>query len=103
MKLPAGPIEEEGAVPKLFRKYPNLHGDLSDGTAYNAFARDNKYGPKFMAEFQDRLYFGTDICDEDTPVNMDKLLISWRDSGRISQTVFRKIAYDNAAKLLKIS
>jgi len=102
VKLPRGAIDEEGAVPKLFRKYPNLHGDLSDFTAYNAFARDDKYGPRFMAEFHDRLYFGTDICGEDTRVEMDKLLISWRNTGKISQTMFRKIAYDNAAKLLDI-
>jgi len=100
--LPESPVEHEGAVPKLMRKYKNLHGDLSDFTAYNAFARDDKYGPKFMDEFQDRLYFGTDICGEDTPVVIDKLLINWRDTGKISQTVFRKIAYDNAAKLLDI-
>jgi len=100
LHLPGGPVLEEGAVPKLFRKYPNLHGDLSDGTAYNAFARDETYGPKFMDEFQDRLYFGTDICGEDTPVDMDQLLISWRERGKINETAFRKIAYDNAAALL---
>ena len=102
VRLPTGLVEEEGAVPKLFRKYPNLHGDLSDFTAYNAFARDDKYGPKFMEEFQDRLYFGTDICGEDTPVEIDKLLISWRDKGKISQEVFRKISYENTTKLLNI-
>ena len=35
-----GPVKEEGVVPKLMRLYPNLYGDLSDGTAYNAIARD---------------------------------------------------------------
>ena len=29
-RLPSGPITEEGTVPKLFRMYPNLQGDLSD-------------------------------------------------------------------------
>ena len=95
-----GPIEEEGAVPKLMRKYPNLMGDLSDGTAYNAIARDPDYGPRFLTEFQDRLYFGTDMCFEDMPVELDSLLISWKETGKISETVFRKIAYENAEKLL---
>lgn len=31
-RLPDAPIKEEGTVPKLFRKYENLYGDLSDGT-----------------------------------------------------------------------
>jgi predicted TIM-barrel fold metal-dependent hydrolase len=101
-KLNRGPVLEEGVVPKLFRRYPNLCGDLSDGTAFNAFARDPEYGPRFMSEFEDRLYFGTDIVAVDMPVRMDKLLLSWREQGKISETTFRKIAYDNAAKLLDI-
>ena len=99
---PEGPIEEEGVVPKLFRKYPNLMGDLSDGTAYAALARDDKYGPRFLTEFQDRLFFGTDMITPNTPVHLDKLLICWKEQGKISQTVFQKIAHDNAAKLLDI-
>jgi len=102
LNLPKGPVDEEGAVPKLFRRYPNLHGDLSDPTAYNAIARDPNYGARFLTEFQDRLYFGTDICSENAKIELDQLLISWRNSGKISQTVFRKIAHDNAAKLLGV-
>ena len=97
--LPKGPIEEEGAVPRLMRKYPNLHGDLSDPTAFNAIARDEKYGPRFLTEFQDRLYFGTDICYHGMAVPLCDLLISWKETGKISETVFRKIAWENAAKL----
>ena len=98
--LPKGLIEEEGAVPKLFRKYPNLCGDLSDFTAYNAIARDPGYGPRFLSEFEDRLYFGTDMCGVDMVVELDSLLICWREQGKISETTFRKIAYENAERLL---
>ena len=98
--LPSGPITEEGTVPKLLRLYPNLQCDLSDGTAYQAIVRDEHYGPRFLTEFQDRLYFGTDFCGPTLPVRLDQLLISWKETGKISQTVFRKIAYDNAIKLL---
>jgi len=98
-RLPSGPIEEEGVVPILFRRYPNLYGDLSDYTAHNAIARDPEYGPKFLTEFQDRLYFGTDICTKSMPVPLVDTLIKWRDMHKISETVFNKIARDNAAKL----
>mgnify|MGYP000885106972 FL=1 len=101
-RLPKTPITEEGAVPKLMRLYPNLMGDLSDFTAYNAIARDENYGPRFLTEFQDRLFFGTDMCFDGMRVELDKLLISWAETGKISKTVFRKIAYDNAAKLLDL-
>lgn len=100
MNLPKGPIEEEGTVPRLLRKYPNLCGDLSDGTAYNAIARDDHYGPRFLSEFEDRLYFGTDMCFPTMPVELDKLLLHWRETGKISETTFRKIAYENAENLL---
>jgi hypothetical protein len=99
-RLPAGPISEEGVVPRLMRRYPNLYGDLSDFTACNAFARDDQYGPRFMEEFQDRLCFGTDMCFPTMPVPMVDLLLSWRDSGKISQTVFAKIARENAIRIL---
>ena len=100
VRLPKGPVEEEGAVPKLFRKYDNLFGDLSDMTAYNAIARDPDYGPRFLTEFQDRLYFGTDMVSPTMPVELDELLLGWKQTGKISETVFRKIAYENAEKLL---
>lgn len=99
---PKGPIREDGVVPKLMRKYPNLHGDLSAGSGYNAITRDPEYGCAFLEEFQDRLYFGTDICDPNTPVPLVDFLKQMRDEGRISETCFEKIAWRNAARLLNI-
>ena len=101
-RLPKGPVKEEGVVPKLMRLYPNLHGDLSDGTAYNALARDPEYGPKFLTEFQDRLLFGTDICFPTMPIRLVDLLIEWRDTGKISEEVFRKVARENAIRLFNL-
>lgn len=99
-RLPQGPVKEEGVVPKLFRRYPNLNGDLSDFTAYNAFARDDVYGPGFMEEFSDRLFFGTDMCAPTMVVPLPELMIRWKDEGRISPKTFNKIARENAIKLL---
>ncbi|HGE73161.1 TPA: hypothetical protein ENX78_20180 [Candidatus Poribacteria bacterium] len=99
-RLPSGPIKEEGVVPKLFRRYPNLYGDLSDYTACNALARDPDYGPKFLDEFQDRLFFGTDICFFEMDIPLINLLLDWRDSKKINESVFQKIAKGNAIKFL---
>lgn len=99
-RLPTGKIKEEGVVPKLFRRYPNLYGDLSDFTPHNALARDPEYGAKFLTEFQDRLFFGTDILSFDMPLPMIDLLITWRNEKRIEETVFNKIARENAVKFL---
>ncbi|MFO7948313.1 MAG: amidohydrolase family protein [Armatimonadota bacterium] len=99
---PSGPVEEEGAVPKLLRKYPNLYGDLSDFSPYNALSRDPEYGPKFLTEFQDRLLYGTDIVGPNTPLPMADLLIEWRDDGKITEEVFTKVARENAITLLDL-
>jgi predicted TIM-barrel fold metal-dependent hydrolase len=96
----SGPIEEEGVVPKLLRRYPNLYGDLSDPSPWNALKRDPEYGPRFLTEFQDRLLFGTDICHFEMPFWMVDLLNEWRDAGKISEEVFAKVARENAVRLL---
>jgi len=100
--LPSGPIKEEGVVPKLLRRYPNLYGDLSDATPYNALTRDPDYGPKFVTEFQDRLLYGTDLCSPEQPLPLGDLLIDWRDSGKITEEVFNKVARENAIGLLEL-
>jgi predicted TIM-barrel fold metal-dependent hydrolase len=58
---PTGKVKP-GAVVRLMREYPNLHGDLSAGSGFGAISRDPEFGYRFMEEFQDRLLFGTDIC-----------------------------------------
>ncbi len=97
---PRYPLREEGVVPKLFRRYPNLYGDLSAGSGCNALKRDPAYAIKFLNEFQDRLLFGTDICEPNTPTPLVDFLLELRGSGKISETVFQKIARENAIKLL---
>lgn len=101
-RLPKGPIKEEGVVPKLMRLYPNLYGDLSDFTPYNALSRDPEYGPKFVMEFQDRLLFGTDLCFPTMPIPMPELLIDWRDTGKITEEVFNKVARENAIRVFNL-
>lgn len=98
-RRPTGPIKEEGVVPRLLRYYPNLYGDLSDMTPWNALSRDPDYGPKFVTEFQDRLLFGTDLCFPDMPIPMIDLLLDWRDTGKITQEVFNKVARENAVRM----
>ncbi|HOB21881.1 MAG TPA: amidohydrolase family protein, partial [Bacillota bacterium] len=99
---PDYPIDEEGVVPKLFRRYENLYGDLSAMSGYNALARDREYAVQFLNEFQDRLMFGTDICAPDTPTPLVDFLLQLRDEKLISEEVFRKVAKENAQRLLEL-
>ncbi|MBE6369043.1 MAG: hypothetical protein E7056_02650 [Lentisphaerae bacterium] len=101
-RYPNYPIREEGAVPKLFRRYRNLWGDLSAGSGYNALARDVDYAVQFLNEFQDRLCFGTDICYAKEELPLAGFLIDLKKSGRISEEVFEKVARGNIKRLLNI-
>ena len=101
---PTGKIEEEGALPRLMRKYPNLYGDLSANSGAMALIRDRAYGVKFLNEFQDRLMFGMDLCrpqdERSTKPLLPPYLRELRDSGEISETVFEKVARGNTIRLL---
>ena len=95
-------MREEGVVPRLFRQYPNLYGDLSAGSGANALMRDPDYAVRFLHEFQDRLMFGTDICSVDQPLPLAGFLLGLREQGKISDLLFRKVARENAVRLLDL-
>ena len=100
---PKGKVKE-GAVAKLMRKYPNLIGDLSANSGANALIRDPEYAVRFLNEFQDRLCFGMDICLEpfENNIKLIPFLTGLRESGKISDEVFRKIARENALRILGV-
>jgi predicted TIM-barrel fold metal-dependent hydrolase len=102
---PTGPVDE-GRIPQLMRKYPNLYGDLSAGSGCNALMRDRAYAAKFLTEFQDRLFFATDICSPEMarkkPHDLGALLRDMAAKGEISQEVFEKVAAGNARRVLGV-
>ncbi len=78
-------------------------GDLSAGSGHNAVSRDPAFGHRFLEEFQDRLFFGTDIC---APTNQTPLVEFLRDAvegGHISREAYEKIGWKNAERLLGIT
>ncbi len=99
---PQGKVAPGGAVVRLMREYPNLHGDLSAGSGLNAITRDPRFSHAFMTEFQDRLYFGTDICAPNNEYH--KKLVSFLNdtvnNRHIAREVYEKIAWKNAEQLL---
>lgn len=99
---PKYPIKAEGVVPKLFRRYANMWGDLSAGSGYNALARDPEYAAAFLTEFQDRLMFGTDICCFAQKIELPAFLLKLKNTGKISAAAFQKIAKDNACKFFNL-
>ena len=102
VRLPDSKIKEEGTVPKLLRKYPNLMCDLSDCTAYNALTRDEDYIVSFIEEFGDRMFFGTDVVAPTMEVPLIGTLERWLKEGKISKANYNKITHENAMKMFDL-
>lgn len=104
-KNPKGPVVPGGRVVELMCKYPNLCGDLSAGSGCNAMMRDPDFGYAFMEEFQDRLFYGTDIC---SPLDITHIRVKLGPfmeqgvaEGKLSPEACEKISWGNALRLLE--
>lgn len=99
---PTGPVEPNGRVIELMEQYPNLYGDMSAGSGLNAMSRDIKFTEWFWNKFQDKLLFAEDFCrvSDAEPMTLSILVDGMLQRGSISQQVYDKICWDNAAKLL---
>jgi uncharacterized protein len=122
---PVGPVKPGGLSDRLLSDYGNLYADLSANSGNNALSRSPEFTAAFLLRHQDKLMFGSD-CNcldgngkgqpsatdpaRDTPngvaarltgkcVARDTLAIVQRSA---SAEVFRKIAWDNGTRLLKI-
>ncbi len=102
---PTGKVVEGGRVPELMRKYKNLYCDLSAGSGSNAIMRDAEFGYKFLEEFSDRIFFGTDIC---SPLNINNPMLKLSayldeavQNGCISYDTYAKVSRENALEFLK--
>lgn len=103
---PTGKVVPGGRVVELMRKYPNLCADLSAGSGYNAISRDPEFSYAFIEEFQDRLFYGTDMCLPQHSLSPMLKLSEFLDdavlNGKISQAAYEKVSRLNAIKLLKL-
>ncbi len=92
---PKGRVAEGGRITALMRTYPNLYCDLSAGSGYNAMARDEEHAYRFLEEFSDRIFYGTDVCNA-RGLNAD----FWKLSTMIDRAMQeKKISYDAYYKI----
>lgn len=91
-----------GRVPYLLENYPNLYADLSADSGGNALIRDEEYALEFLDKFQDKLMFGTDICNTDFIYPLSSYLDSLLHQLKISEEIYTKVCHTNACKLLGI-
>ena len=98
---PKGPVKP-GRIVELMREYPNLYGDLSAGSGFNAISRDPDFGYKFIEEFSDRLMFATDICNPKNVIKLGPWLDESCEKGCISFENYKKLCRDNAVSIFKL-
>lgn len=91
---PSGPVKRGGRLWKFLDKYPNLHCDLSAGSALNALSRSQDVGKDFLLKYQDRCYFGRDF--------FDGRLHEFIESCNLPKSVYKKIMGRNAIKLVPL-
>ena len=97
---PEGPVSAPGRLQHLLSAYPNLYGDLSAGSGFNAISRDPDYGPTFLEEFQDRLLFATDLCHHGQQAPIVGFFNDLREQTKISPVAYEKIVRGNAVRVL---
>lgn len=66
--------------------------------------RDPEYAAKFLTEFSDRIYYGTDVCSakQTFRYELDDFLKKLVSDNMISKDTYEKIIRKNAIKLLKL-
>ena len=92
MRYPKGDVTPGGRLPELLRKYPNIHCDMSAGSALYALQRDLSFTKEFFDEFQDRLLFGRDCFSN----GLQKFI----NSLGLSDQILDKVYAGNADKLI---
>lgn len=97
---PKTPITPGGTLIRLFRNYPNLCGDLSAGSGFNALTRDPEFTFEFVDEFQDQLLGGLDHTDALLDFQHIEWLRTKRDEGRISHEICEKLFWQNADRII---
>ena len=57
---PPGKVTPGGSTERLLQEYPNMYGDLSAGSGYNAISRDLDFTEGFIQRNWQKLMLGTD-------------------------------------------
>jgi predicted TIM-barrel fold metal-dependent hydrolase len=102
---PKGRVTPGGLTDRYLSDYPNMFGDLSAGSGLNALTRDEDHTRSFFERHQDKLIYGSDCADRfgrgkecqgaETIAALRRLVPN--------KDVERKLLYENARKLFRLS
>ena len=94
-----GPVIPGGRVPELFAKYSNLYGDLSANSGSCAIMRDEAFGLNFLETYADRLFFATDMVNQDMVFPLGAWLDEKLASGELKKETYEKIVRRNGERI----
>jgi len=97
------PIRKRGRLWYLLEKYPNLYGDLSAGSGYNAISRDPEVGYAFLQKFSRKLMYGSDRftrADEPPPPQL-KYIKDARKDGKITRAAYEDIMHRTFERVVR--
>ena len=97
-----GPVVAGGRVPELFERYENLYGDLSANSAGQAIMRDASFGLSFLEKYADRLFFATDMVNDEMIFPLGPWLDEQVEAGNLSREAYEKICWKNAERIFEI-
>jgi uncharacterized protein len=101
---PTGPVKPGGLTDRLLAEHPNMYADLSAGSGYRAFIRDEDHARWFFARHQDKLLYGSDCSD---PVGRGAACSGSQQLASVrkfapDQAARRKILFENARRVMKL-
>ena len=102
---PKGKVTPGGLTDRYLSEFPNMFADLSAGSGLNALTRDEEHTPKFFERHQDKLIYGSDCADrfgQGTPCQGAQTIAAIRKFAP-NKTIERKLLYENAKKLFRLS
>jgi uncharacterized protein len=102
---PKGPVTPGGLTDRYLRDYPNMFADLSAGSGLNALTRDEEHTRGFFERHQDKLIYGSDCADRFGRGKECQGAQTIETIRRLapSKAIERKLLYDNAKKLFRLS
>jgi len=102
---PKGEVIPGGITDRLLSDYPNMFGDLSAGSGFNAFHRDPAHGREFLKRHQDKLLYGSDCNDWDgagPKCSGAGQIAQMKELSGGDRKIQRKIFWENSVKLFRL-
>jgi predicted TIM-barrel fold metal-dependent hydrolase len=102
---PTTKVTAGGITDRLLSDYPNMFGDASAGSGLNFYKRDPDHAREFLKRHQDKLMFGSDCNDtlgRGLGCDGAQIMANIRKFAP-DKRAERKILYENAKKLLRLS